>query len=122
MADMPLLRPDQFMVMFPWFAAISQSCTRGVLFTHASIRTAVEVKSHISPRADIVRGLFQCVKYRAVLNAWIAAENGDGIGEAVLVLEDGFPKDLHGLRNTLDMKVIDHIRVPELAHPLGGAS
>ncbi len=39
-----------------------------------SIRTAVEVKSRISPLADIDPGLYQCVKYRAVLNACIAAE------------------------------------------------
>ena len=29
--DMPLLRPDQFMVMFPCFAVMSQSCIGGVV-------------------------------------------------------------------------------------------
>jgi hypothetical protein len=32
-------------------------------------RVAIEVKSRISPDADLIRGLFQCVKYRAVLEA-----------------------------------------------------
>jgi hypothetical protein len=36
--------------------------TRGKVF-------AVEVKSVISPEEDLVRGVFQCVKYEALLNA-----------------------------------------------------
>ena len=40
-----------------------------VLFKDSRRRTAVEVKGRSASRSDIVRGLFQCVKYEAVLNA-----------------------------------------------------
>jgi hypothetical protein len=81
-----------------------------VFFYHACIRTAVEVKSRISDHADIARGLFQCVKYRAVLDACVAAENSDDSTEAVLVLEGGLPDDLRALRNILDVKIVEHVR------------
>lgn len=83
-----------------------------VLFSYAGVQTAVEVKSRISEYADIVRGLFQCVKYRAVLKAWIGAENGDDSADAVLVLEGDFPDDLRPLRSILDVRVVDNVRVP----------
>ena len=84
-----------------------------VFFVHASVRTAVEVKSRISPREDIVRGLFQCVKYRAVLRACVAVEDSDDSAEAVLILEGAFPEDLERLRKVLDVKMVDMVRVPE---------
>ena len=40
-----------------------------VLFTDSRRCTAVEVKGGSAPHSDIVRGLFQCVKYEAVLTA-----------------------------------------------------
>ena len=36
---------------------------------------AAEIKSKISPEADILRGLYQCVKYQAVMRAVEASEN-----------------------------------------------
>jgi len=82
-----------------------------VYFSHSSVRTAVEVKSRISSSPDIVRGIFQCVKYRAVLRACIAAENSEETADAVLVLEGALPEDLNALKNILDVRVIDNIRV-----------
>jgi hypothetical protein len=81
-----------------------------VYFSFASLRTAVEVKSRISDHADIARGLFQCVKYKAVLDACIAAENSDDSSDATLVLEDRLPDDLRALRNTLGVTVIEQVR------------
>lgn len=83
-----------------------------VFFTHAAVRTAVEVKSRISNDTDIVRGIFQCVKYRAVLMACIAAENSDDSADVVLVLEGALPGSLRVLRNILDIKVIENVSVP----------
>lgn len=40
-----------------------------VMFKASAKLTAVEVKSHISGRDDVARGIYQCVKYRAVLEA-----------------------------------------------------
>lgn len=80
-----------------------------VFFSYASVRTAVEVKSRISDHADITRGLFQCVKYRAILSACVAAENSDDSTDAVLVLEGRLPDDLRALRNILDVKVVENV-------------
>lgn len=82
-----------------------------VLFLHAGTRLAVEVKSSVSDRADIIRGLFQCVKYRTVLTATIAVENSDDSAEAVLVLEGNLPRDLHAMRTTLRVNVIENVSV-----------
>jgi hypothetical protein len=79
-----------------------------VYFPFESVRTAVEVKARISDHADITRGLFQCIKYRAVLRAWIAAENSDDATDAILVLEGKLPDDLRSLRNILDVKVVEN--------------
>ena len=83
-----------------------------VYFVHEAKRLAVEVKSRISPKADIVRGLFQCIKYRAVLCACIAADGSDETADAVLVLEGGFPVELNDRRERLQVRVIDRIQVP----------
>ena len=70
----------------------------------------VEVKSRISPEADIVRGLFQCVKYLAVMRAVLNTENQkEHDVRAVLVIESDFPEELIGLRNALGVEVIDHV-------------
>ena len=93
--------------------AIPSGDSIDVFFFHESIRTAVEVKSRLSPVADIVRGLYQCIKYRAVLRASVAAEASDDAVDAILVLEDVLPDDLRKLRNTLDITVVESVRVPD---------
>jgi len=84
-----------------------------VYFRHNGIRTAVEVKSRISDQSDISRGLFQCIKYSAVLEAVIAAENSSDSFDAVLVLESQFPDDLdlQKLRRILGVRVVDNVSV-----------
>ncbi len=44
-----------------------------VLFEPPSEAVGVEVKAAVSDVADIARGLFQCIKYRAVLEAYLAS-------------------------------------------------
>ncbi len=83
-----------------------------VFFSHASVRTAVEVKSRISDTADLVRGIFQCVKYRAVLAAYIAAQNSRDSAQAILVLETELPPELRQLRTILDVPVVENLVVP----------
>jgi hypothetical protein len=80
-----------------------------VYFATPGLRLAVEVKSRISPPADIVRGLFQCVKYRAVLTAMIAVENSSDSSDAVLVLEGALPADLQVMRTILGVTVIENV-------------
>src|SRR5208337_2796029 len=66
---------------------------------------AAEVKSSLSNSADVVRGLFQCVKYRAVMAAAQAAEGLARDARAVLVLEGKLGQELIPLRNILGVEV-----------------
>ncbi|MDD2853661.1 MAG: hypothetical protein PHY09_17385 [Desulfuromonadaceae bacterium] len=70
---------------------------------------AAEVKSAISSEADIVRGLFQCVKYRAVMEAVQVSEAQAQNARALLVLESSFPQSLVPLRNILGVEVIEGV-------------
>jgi hypothetical protein len=69
----------------------------------------VEVKSEISGDTDIARGLYQCVKYAAVMRAQEASENRERTAEAVLVLKGSLPKHLIPLRNILGVSVIENV-------------
>lgn len=80
-----------------------------VLFTRGLEQIAVEVKSASSGEADIVRGLYQCVKYVAVLEARQSVGQKPKGASAILVLGGNFPKSLIGLRNMLGVTVIDGI-------------
>ena len=65
-----------------------------VLFSGKDAVLAVEVKASNAPDSDLVRGLFQCVKYRAVLRAMQLAEGDYPNAQAVLVLDRRLPPDL----------------------------
>jgi len=70
----------------------------------------VEVKSALSETADIVRGLFQCVKYRAVMEAVQVAQGKTRDARAILVLEGSLPARLVALKNMLGIEVIEEVR------------
>lgn len=70
---------------------------------------AAEVKSIISSDADIARGLFQCVKYRAVMEAVQIATLQTRDVRSVLVLEGRLPPTLVALRNLLGVTVIEGV-------------
>jgi hypothetical protein len=80
-----------------------------VSFTSKEIWVAAEVKSAISDEADVVRGLFQCVKYRAVMEAVMRSEGRPQSARAVLVLEASLPVSLLPLRNLLGVEVVERI-------------
>ena len=82
-----------------------------VLFQNTRRRIAVEVKSHISSEDDLRRGLFQCVKYRAILRACRSLEGGTYEADAILAIEGSLPKGLIAVKNTLGVKVIESVRV-----------
>jgi hypothetical protein len=69
----------------------------------------VEVKSQISGEQDILRGLFQCVKYRAVMEATQVAEGSHPSVEAELVLEGTLPPKLIALKNMFGVKVFEGV-------------
>lgn len=80
-----------------------------VSFETPSEWVAAEVKSRISGEADMLRGLFQCVKYRAVMEAVQIAAGRPRAARAVLVLETFLPRSLHAVRNALAVEVIERV-------------
>jgi hypothetical protein len=81
-----------------------------VLFTHASEFIAIETKSYISDVNDITRGIFQCVKYQAVLEAALLARGQKADARAILALEAPLPIELVSLVNLLGVTVHDNLR------------
>ncbi len=80
-----------------------------VSFSGKKVWTAAEVKSSISAECDIVRGLFQCVKYRAVMEAVLLTESRPQDARALLVLESILPQSLIPLRNMLGVEVVEGV-------------
>ncbi|MFM2411541.1 MAG: hypothetical protein RL481_2369 [Pseudomonadota bacterium] len=83
-----------------------------VVFAQKRRIHAVEVKPAGSSVLDITRGLFQCVKYRAVLAARAAYEHDDREITAALALGGVLPSELIPLRNSIGVDVFESI-VPE---------
>jgi hypothetical protein len=80
-----------------------------VSFESRRVWVAVEVKSALSPETDILRGLFQCVKYRAIQEAVLLAESSSKDTRCVLVLESKLPPSLIALRNLLAVEVVENV-------------
>lgn len=80
-----------------------------VLFRNDDEWIGVEVKSARSGYDDITRGLFQCIKYRALLEATQMVEQRPINCRAILVLEAELPRELIALRNTLGVHVLQGI-------------
>ncbi|MCP1550220.1 MULTISPECIES: hypothetical protein [Methylorubrum] len=78
-----------------------------VSFEREGLWIAAEVKTAQAPEADLVRGLFQCVKYRAILEAVERVSGGVRDVRAVLVLEGQLPSRLIPLRNMLGVRVYE---------------
>jgi hypothetical protein len=87
--------------------------TLDVFFRSGQDHIAVEIKSALSSNADIVRGMFQCVKYRSVLEAQQATEKLPQSARAILVLESKLPKSLRAVKNILGVELVDAVRPEE---------
>ncbi|MEI9978283.1 MAG: hypothetical protein WDN23_04660 [Edaphobacter sp.] len=83
--------------------------TLDVFFRHGQDHIAVEVKSSLSSDTDIVRGMFQCIKYRHVLEAQQAATGLAQSARSILVLEAKLPPELHSLKNILGVELFDQV-------------
>jgi predicted secreted protein len=80
-----------------------------VVFANARQRIAVEVKAVDAPEQDLIRGIFQCVKYAAVLEAEASANQVQIDCRAILALGGALPKNLHPLRATLGVDVHENV-------------
>lgn len=84
-----------------------------VMFQWRAEYVAVEIKSVISDVSDIQRGLYQCVKYRAVLEAMLGVLGKPKNVRALLVLGGRFPTSLLSTKNMLNIDVIENVQVGE---------
>lgn len=82
-----------------------------VVFRSARRIDCVEVKPAGCGEADVIRGLFQCVKYRAVVEARARFEQVDCEVFAWLVLGGSLPVELVPLRNNLGFPVIENVAI-----------
>lgn len=74
------------------------------------IRVAVEVKSKISSDDDILRGIYQCVKYKAVLDAENFVHGNPSDTRVILVIEGKLSASNHSVANILKVEVIEEFR------------
>ncbi len=79
-----------------------------ILFVQSKDWVIAEAKSKISNIADIYRGLYQCIKYRVVAEAFQSEKGLQPSCRVVLVLENNFPEELIELKNLLGIEVIDN--------------
>ncbi|WHQ44829.1 hypothetical protein [Alcaligenes faecalis] len=80
-----------------------------ISFRTKSTWIAAEIKSVISPPSDIARGIFQCVKYRAVLDAELLSKSQPQNSRAILVLGGCMPSHLIPLANILGVEFVQCI-------------
>ncbi len=80
-----------------------------VLFVHGKDWVIAEVKSKISDTVDIYRGLYQCVKYQAIAEAYQIEKGFQPSCRVALVLENDFPVELIQLKNLLGIEVIEKV-------------
>jgi hypothetical protein len=74
----------------------------------AELWVAVEIKPHHAPLHDILRGLFQCIKYKALLRALAAVQSANKETASVLVLGSALPKEIQSIKNVLGLRVIEN--------------
>lgn len=77
-----------------------------IVFKNIHKYTAVEVKSIKSNDNDLNRGIFQCIKYQALLRAEQKALLIPPTARAILITERRLPISLQNLADTLGIKVI----------------
>ena len=86
--------------------------TIDVLFTYRSQWIGIEVKCAQSDDADVMRGLFQCIKYKVLIEAQQKFQQVQVNSRVVLVLGRPFPGTLLGLKHTLGINVIENVEIP----------
>lgn len=83
-----------------------------VEFETSRLRVAAEVKTADSPTSDVTRGLFQCVKYNAVMKSVEILAGTRRKVRSILVLEGKLPSELVGIRNTLAVELVENVKLP----------
>lgn len=84
-----------------------------VVFSNGERWVGVEVKGPSSPPDDIIRGMFQAVKYSALREAVLKSKSKKGKTDIILVTSQKLTARLKELKNRLGVTVIDGILGPE---------
>ena len=84
--------------------------TVDVLFTDKELKIGVEVKSSLSDIADILRGLFQCVKYKYLIEAEQIVNDKLPNSRVILALQEQLPDELILVKNLLGIEVVDRLK------------
>ena len=82
-----------------------------VYFETSDCRYAIEVKPSTSPDDDITRGIFQCVKYKAVMEAIRKVEYGRYAISALLIVAGSMSDRNKQLAEALEIKCIEHLKI-----------
>jgi len=77
-----------------------------VFFSNGHLCLGVEVKASGASEGELCRGVFQCVKYRAVLRAMLKAEAKVPAAVSLLVLEEKPGRVVRSLAQRLDVPVM----------------
>lgn len=78
-----------------------------VVIGTGNVLWGIEVKSFISNDADLLRGIFQAVKYQALLRAELKAKGCLPAAYGVLVVERELPEELQNMADDLDIEVYE---------------
>lgn len=82
-----------------------------VYFETSDSRYAIEVKPSTSPDDDIIRGIFQCVKYKAILEAMRKLEYGRYAISTLLVVAGSMSDRNKLLAEALEIKYVEHLKI-----------
>ena len=82
-----------------------------VYFETSDSRYAIEVKPSTSPDDDITRGIFQCVKYKAILEAMRKVEYGRYAISTLLVFAGSMSDRNKQLAEVLGIKFVEHLKI-----------
>jgi hypothetical protein len=83
-----------------------------IVFSNEDRWVGVEIKGRSSPNEDLIRGMFQAVKYAALREAYLKSKPQKGKTEVILVMSAKLTPDWTKLRNLLGVIVRDEIVVP----------
>lgn len=91
------------------------SDTIDVLFKTPSLIVGVEVKPSGCADSEIIRGMFQCIKYRALIEATCKVEQVRPDVRVILALGGSFPTDLQQMKNVLGIELVQRVQIEKKA-------
>lgn len=77
--------------------------------TSDGTKIAIEVKSKISDDTDILRGLFQCIKYQSVLDAECKVDSKENNNSVFLILEGKMSAENKRVRDIFNINVLENV-------------